>query len=408
MKRSTTKLTDELIRGLPENGPRQTIRDAELIGLCIRLPQFVWAFEYRPNGGGAVRSATIGRFPQFKEAAARARAMQLAHAIKFDGRDPVAEKIAARTAAVVRVKAQTFGELLAEGGVYETAIGWKAKCREAIRTLRRHYEPVLGLRPAELTQAHIVAPIMTVFDSGKYGAADDLEKFINSFLEFCAQRPHLTNVQRNVLADWSKPERPPKPVTDEDDNGRALTDAELVAVWQAAKQMKGAGQTFGGVVQLGLLTGMRVGEITGLMWEDIASDRIVLPASRTKMRKKHAVLLTPLMREIIGQQRTVSQYVFAAPMGGVHADLSEQVSRVRKASGVDFKTHDMRKTVRTRLSKLGFSEEIGCRVVGQAVGNKIAKIYNENDFWSERAEAVTKLSDHVAAVLGKNVIKFAA
>ena len=39
---------------------------------------------------------------------------------------------------------------------------------------------------------------------------------------------------------------------------------------------------FGRLVQLALLTGMRRGELSGLRWSDIKSDRIVLEAQRTK------------------------------------------------------------------------------------------------------------------------------
>ena len=93
--RSTINLSDEFVRGLPQGGPRQTYRDAELVGFCIRLPQFTWCYEYRPAGGALVKSMPIGKFPALKAAAARAHALRVAHAVKFDGRDPLAEKIAA-------------------------------------------------------------------------------------------------------------------------------------------------------------------------------------------------------------------------------------------------------------------------------------------------------------------------
>jgi integrase len=65
---------------------------------------------------------------------------------------------------------------------------------------------------------------------------------------------------------------------------RALSDAEIIAVWNAADGRS----SFGNLVRLLLLTGARRGEIAKLTRDRILSDRLVLPPLSTKTGEKHA------------------------------------------------------------------------------------------------------------------------
>src|SRR6187397_2513909 len=78
----------------------------------------------------------------------------------------------------------------------------------------------------------------------------------------------------------------------------ALSDDEILSVWQAAD---GLG-SFGGLVQLALLTGMRRSELSGLSWDDIKVDRILLDARHTKTGAAHEIPLTGAMREVLSLQ----------------------------------------------------------------------------------------------------------
>ena len=49
---------------------------------------------------------------------------------------------------------------------------------------------------------------------------------------------------------------------------------------------------------------MRRGELSGLRWDDIKADRIVLDARHTKTGVDHEIPLTGLMREVLATQST--------------------------------------------------------------------------------------------------------
>ena len=49
-----------------------------------------------------------------------------------------------------------------------------------------------------------------------------------------------------------------------EEHGKALTEAEIAALWRAAS---GIGGPFGGLVKMGLLTGLRRGELAAMRWD---------------------------------------------------------------------------------------------------------------------------------------------
>lgn len=51
------------------------------------------------------------------------------------------------------------------------------------------------------------------------------------------------------------------------------------------------------LVRLALITGMRRDELSGLRWDDIKDDRIVLDAQYTKTGAAHEIPLTELTRD---------------------------------------------------------------------------------------------------------------
>jgi integrase len=99
---------------------------------------------------------------------------------------------------------------------------------------------------------------------------------------------------------------------DAEQKGKALTDVELVKVWRAAQAIQDRSQhgervagSFGGLVQLALLTGMRRGELSQLQRDchvltgeraidnrGIDGERIHLPKAITKTAADHDIHLT--------------------------------------------------------------------------------------------------------------------
>jgi integrase len=166
-------------------------------------------------------------------------------------------------------------------------------------------------------------------------------------------------------------------------------------------------------VQLALLTGMRRSELAQLERDrhiltgeravavrGIDGERIHLPRSITKTMADHDIALTPLMRAVIAAQpRTTSSLLFPSRMtGGRMRGWFHLVAALQRDSGVDFQLHDLRRTCRTLMSRLGIAEDIAELAIGHQRADLVAR-YNKDAAWPQRVEAFARVSAHIAALL---------
>lgn len=103
-----------------------------------------------------------------------------------------------------------------------------------------------------------------------------------------------------------------------------------------------------------LYTGMRIGEVLNLKWENIQEDKIVLKRTETKQKKEKVIPLTDSIQEILGQfkdGRKKNGYVvpLRRRSGTMRAGWANSVIRkIRKYSGIeDFIFHNIRHTAST-------------------------------------------------------------
>jgi integrase len=133
-----------------------------------------------------------------------------------------------------------------------------------------------------------------------------------------------------------------------------------------------------------------------LKWSDIRSDRILIAAERAKTGHEHEVPLTAAIRAVLAAQpRTTSQLVFPGRTNTRLAGWSKLVPRAVRATGVDFKLHDLRRTVRTLMSRLGVPEEIAELSIGH-VRRGLVATYNLDQAWAARVDAFAKVSKHIS------------
>jgi integrase len=178
--------------------------------------------------------------------------------------------------------------------------------------------------------------------------------------------------------------------------------------WNACK---GRG-SFGNIVRFLLLSGTRRGEIAKLRRDHIVTgdekaeravartDRFVLPPISTKSGEQHDVPLTELMRTVIAAQpTTLSKLVFPSDKtGGVISGWTKSVGALQQASGVAFTLHDLRRTCRSLMSRLGVDSDIAELAIGHKREDLEGR-YNFDEAWELRCEAFAKVSNHIAQLL---------
>jgi integrase len=405
---------------VPPGAGQIMLWDALVSGFGVRcLPggSKTFVYRYRPLGGGRrvnPRLLKLGAFPSLglddARAAARIHAGNVAK-----GKDPAQQRAEER-----RRNRATLGKLLEANGPYETHLRERGliNIKPALSSLRRGLRNHMTVDVAVLTRNDVVSAIAELTKLGKPGAAQDFRKFSRTFLEWSVEQGL---VPFNVMAGLRAPSRTRhQRLRDAEQKGKALTDAELVKVWRAAQALQeraARGErvagSFGGLVQLAILTGMRRGELSQLQRDrhiltgeraiddrGIGGPRLHLPAAITKTAVPHSIHLTSLSRALIAAQpRSSSALLFpSSHSGGRITSWSRLIVMLRASSGVAFKLHDLRRSFRTLLSKLHVPEDIAEMAIGHQREALILK-YNKDPMWAQRVAAFEKVSAHISALL---------
>jgi integrase len=348
-----------------------------------------WYFRYRDDSG-AVRSFKLGDYPTLLIDPARDAARAHAGTVAKGG-NPAQVRAEKR-----RQERATLGALLAVDGPYERDLAARhiVRRKAVLSRLRRGLARLMHMDVAAISRREIVEAMDTLNEWP--GARADLRKNSKVMLEWCVDRGL---VQANCLAGMRSAPKSRAERIAEAAKRRALSDEDIVKLWRAAD----AGGKFGGYVQLLLLTGLRRNELGTLRWTDIKQDRIVLPPEITKTGHAHEVGLTPLMRSILGRQiRTPSKYVF--PSERRAGRPMSQWSGMKKALMVEtdigvWRLHDMRRTNRTMMSRLGVAEPVAEAAIGH-VKEALVGLYNLDEMWDARVDAFNRVSNHVEVLVG--------
>jgi len=127
----------------------------------------------------------------------------------------------------------------------------------------------------------------------------------------------------------------------------------------------------------------------------------VVRPEHAKTGAQHEVPLTDLMRQVIaGAPLTTSPLLFpAVKVSGRITGWTVRVDDLRQASGVNFRLHDLRRTARTLMSQLHVPEDIAELAIGHVRADLVAR-YNKDTAWEGRRDAFTRVSAHVATLIG--------
>jgi integrase len=264
-------------------------------------------------------------------------------------------------------------------------------------SLRRGLSRLMKREVATITRGDYVVAIGAVEERGKPGAAEYLRKNARTFAEWAVTRglsPH------NPLAGLRRPKATRAERLEIEERGRALSDPEVVAIWETTTK---SSHSFGALVKLGLLTGMRRGELASLGWSSVKSDRIVLEATHTKQGRRHEIPLTVAMREVLAATpRGTSKLVFPSwKTNKLMSGWKKMTARLVRASGVQFTLHDLRRTCRTCMTNTGTSEDIAEIAIGHQ-RNDLIRRYDFSEVWGQRVDAFERVSRHVMTLLGRD------
>jgi integrase len=282
----------------------------------------------------------------------------------------------------------------------------RRSARMVERDMKRELLPHWGDRPiSTITRGDVTTLISAIRDRGAPAVAHNTFSLIRALFvwavnrgEYGLEHSPCGLVRPSILIGERKP------------RARVLSDDELCAFWRATANL---GYPSGALLRMLLLTGQRRREVGSARWNEFDFNEKVwtIPAERFKADASHAVPLTGDVLDLLltlprfsgdrlfttdGGKTSVNSYArlkdaIDAPM------LAELRERDPGASLAPWVLHDLRRTVRTRLSSLRVPDTVAEMVIGH--GRKgLQRVYDQHSFIDEMREALEAWNARLRAI----------
>jgi len=428
-------LTPTKISGLPRapEGKRYQVMDTQVPGFGIRVTDTgnrTFILRTRYPGGANPSRREIGNCADIDLSDAREKARKWRSLVR-QGIDPAVEEQKERREAI-RKQAITFAAV-AEDFVREKLPG-ERKGKDVEREIRRDLLPKWGkLAITDIVDLDVSALIKVKGRDGKVGARNLLALIKRLFRWSIAQPEYGVSISpcANLRATDILGEMPRS-------KGRVLSNDELFALWRAARRMP---YPAGPAYQMLCLTAVRLNEAVDGSWSEFnMREKVwVIPAERMKGKdsgkkqaRPHAVPLTPdilSLLEILPRFKN-GRYLFSTTAGRSPTWIGTKVkdrldsrmlltlralAKCRGENPADvalshFVNHDIRRTVRSQLSRLKVTEEAREAVLAHARPG-IKGTYDLYDYLDEKCEALELWAARLRQIVSPppdNVVKFRA
>jgi integrase len=394
-------LTDAKLRNLsaPEAGQAEYPDDA-VPGLRARIGRSgKVSFVVRKRFGKSVRVITLGQFgTAFGIKEARRKARSIISDIEA-GRPVDAPKVRPASDRTLRV---LFPEYLAARKDKRRAVG------ELERIWRKCILPVLGDRMLESITRGDVRDLIKPMVRDRPAMARNVRAELSAFYGKWALA-EFDEIKENPCRDAPVPEKGAP-------RSRVLADDELAALWRAAEAER---WPWGPGVQLLMLTAARRSEVFGADWGefDLVAGEWIIPAARSKNKRDHLVPLSPQAVDLLRSLPVIdgSSKVFPTRKGGREGEVgasgfSKATARIKGAveralereDGEQWQLHDIRRTVATRLQKMGVKITVTEAVLNHVSGTRggIVGVYQTHDFAEEKRVALEAWADQLVRIVG--------
>lgn len=379
----TVNLTALFVEKVKPNGKRTDYFDDSLPGFSLRVSEKgvkSWCVSYR--FAGRWTRFTFATFPVTSLAEARKKAKDALHDVAH-GVNPATKKKLDRNA-------ETF-DYLAQEYIERHAKTKKRSWEEDQRIIDKELLPVFGgLRAKAITRRDVralldrkatTAPIM----ANRIRAA--LRKMFNWAI-------------LNEIVDANPAYLVPAPGK-EKKRERVLTEDEIKRVWAALEKLREGDKPHrkyrtltAGSLKLRLLTAQRGDEVQNMEWSELELDAgwWTIPGMKTKNGLTHRVPLTTQSLRIIEEAKRLcekkpSQFVFPGPRGGHIENVQKSIQRIRAATGIDFRGHDLRRTAASMMTSMGIARLSVSKILNH-VEPGVTAVYDRYGYDREKREAL--------------------
>ena len=385
------RLTTRTVVDARPRDRRYIVWDDELTGFGVRIsPSGLRSFivQYRVREGGrraASRKKVLGHFPALTPARARSRAREMLRAVaecraNADG--------GALPFPILRHAFEGF--LRDRPNIAERTRSEYRRCFE------RHAPKWLDRRLDELSREDVERRFLALSEHPGPSVANAFVKLVGAvYRAACADHDDL----RNPVAEWrmggGKLHRAPR---------RTIAPpAEVLPRWRRGLEA-GAPQVMRDMVWMGLYTGLRVSEVSGLRWADVDESQRWLRVKETKSGRPLELPVTRQVRDVLERRREVRGsglgWVFPGPAGrGPYTRAGGWYARISQGAGSKFWFHACRNCfITVAVRDLMLPESLVKRLVNHAPPDDVTEGYAAEWTHEELREASQRVADRIEAL----------
>ena len=359
-----------------------------------------WMLRY--SVAGKRRAIGLGAFPAIS--LARARTLAAGHRTAIaEGRDPLAEKQAAKRKAAV----PTFREA-AERTFEANQPRWRngKHTKSWWQTLERHAMPILGDMPVDQIGREDVLRVLSPIWGVRMETARRVRQRVRTILRWAMAHGY---VEHNAAGEAIDGALPPMPRLKA--HLRALPYQEVADALTTVEASK-ASLASKLCLRFLVLTAARSGEVRGAAWGEIDMDAAewCIPGERMKSGDPHRVPLSDAALAVLDQARPLSGgegLVFPSPMrpGQPMSDMT--LTKVLRSTGLAERAtvHGFRSAFRDWAGECTNAPHAVMELsLAHAVGSSVEQAYARSDLIEKRRVLMQTWSDFVADT-GADVVR---
>jgi integrase len=401
--------------------------DPPCFGIRVSASAKSYVIYTRLPGSSSPMRLALGDAKKMNLAVARKKAREWLDLIE-QGKDPrVLER--ETQVATQRTQRTTFAFVVQD--FIADKLPSERKGKQVERDIRRNLLPPWGNKPiTEITELDVLAVIRAKKATAPVQARNLLGLINRLFVWVIDQRSY--GLMLNPCANL----QPSKIIGKKIKGDRVLTEGELFALWRNVGRL---GYPYCEVYRLLMLTGLRLNEVADANWSEFDPPKRewIIPAERMKGRtgdvKAHLVPLTDDMMEILESLPRFNQgtYLFSFTSGAspiwigtivkrrLDARMRRTLRVLARSRGEElvgreplspWTNHDIRRSVRSQLSRLKIPEEVREAVLAHARPG-IKGVYDHHDYIDEKREALQLWGARLRSIVEpqpSNVVKLRA
>src|SRR6516225_2065959 len=364
-------------------------------GLYLRVAEGgskQWIFRYVTDGH--MRDMGIGPFHTLTLAQARERATA-ARVLRLDGIDPIDHKRAQRAELLAAAaKAMTFRQC-AEDFLREHEAKWtNATHRQQWRaTLKNYVYPIIGNLPVAMIDTPLVLKVIKPLWTRTPKTASRVRGRIETVLGWATVHHYRSGDNPARWQGLLEHALPAKAKIAKTEHHAALPYAELAPFMAKLRQDTGAAAR---CLEFIILTGARLTEATGAMWDEIDNRTWVVPASRMKGGREHRVPLSDAAMAMLEAMPRMNDFVFPGMRAGQPVG-PQTIQGLVKELGGDITVHGFRSSFRDwAAEQTSYPNHVVEMALAHAISNAVEAAYRRGDLFDKRARLMQQWADYCA------------